>query len=181
MAGLKLFWESVQNASTYNVYWRTTPGVTIQNGNPITHINDIFFHHRNLTIGTTYYYIVLGVDSAGNLGPPSIEFSGTPIQILVAPTLLTATAGIKHIAYTWTSVTGAATYTLYYDTTTPVDINTAPHVSGIVSTSVDVTGLLDNTTYYAVVTAVNGADHSGKSNELSATTSAPPVLSVSIV
>ena len=182
MPGLKLSWENTINATHYNVYWRTTPGVTVLNGTPILDITDIVFHHTDLAFSTTYYYIVVAADDRGNTSPPSIEFSGTTAApTLPTPTLLTATGGIKHVAYTWNSVVGAATYTLYYSTTTPVDINTAPHVSGIVTTSYDLTGLVDSTTYYAVVVAKNGLLTSVASNELSATTSPPPVLSVSIV
>jgi len=72
---LKIFWESVQNAVSYNLYYSLSSGVTIANGTLISQITDIVYYHNNLTSNTRYYYIVAAVDAAGNIGAPSSEFS----------------------------------------------------------------------------------------------------------
>lgn len=74
MAALKLFWDSVQNAVSYNIYWKLSPAVTI-NDNIIPNIINIYYRHTNLINTTTYYYAVAAVDKNGIIGPLSIEFS----------------------------------------------------------------------------------------------------------
>jgi len=82
MAALKLFWESVPNAVSYNIYYGLTTGVTTTNGILISNIQDVVFRHINLQESTRYFYIVAAVDSAGNIGPPSVEFSAlTGLQL----------------------------------------------------------------------------------------------------
>lgn len=74
MSALKLYWDSVQGAIAYNVYWDNSPGVTTSS-NAILGIKNVLYHHTGLVGGFTYYYIVVGVDIGNNLGPASIEFS----------------------------------------------------------------------------------------------------------
>jgi hypothetical protein len=71
---LKLYWDSVPNATSYNIYWKITSGVSIAD-NVIAGITDVSYHHTGLLTSTRYYYIVVGVDSSGVLGPASVEFS----------------------------------------------------------------------------------------------------------
>jgi hypothetical protein len=75
MAELKLYWDSVQNAVSYNIYYSTSPGVSISTGLPIFDIVDVVFHHDGLLPSTRYHYIVVAVDKNGTLSPPSVEFS----------------------------------------------------------------------------------------------------------
>ncbi len=72
---LKLSWNAVQGATSYNLYYSVIPGSTIINMTPIIGIKNIIYHHTNLLHGTRYYYIITAVDANGNVGPPSIEFS----------------------------------------------------------------------------------------------------------
>jgi len=74
MATLRLYWESVQNAVSYNVYWKTSPGVTT-NDSVISGVTNVVVQHSGLLENTRYYYIVIAVDSIGNFSPPSVEFS----------------------------------------------------------------------------------------------------------
>lgn len=89
MPALKLFWDSVPNAASYTIFWKTTPGVTVNNGAVISGIKNITFEHTNLQSNTIYYYIIVPVDSRGILGPPSAEFSAKtsiPLILSVTPT-----------------------------------------------------------------------------------------------
>lgn len=96
MPALKLYWDSVPNAVSYNVYWKTSSGVTINNGNPITNITNVVYHHTGLLENTVYYYIVAAVDAAGNIGPASAEFSAQSSNIngiAIQPTDIILLAG----------------------------------------------------------------------------------------
>ena len=56
-----LTWDSVPGATSYNVYWRASPGVTRQNGNKIENIKDPPTTIKGLKPDTTYYFVVTSV------------------------------------------------------------------------------------------------------------------------
>jgi len=68
-------WGAVTGATSYNVYWSTTPGVTTASPNVIAGATSPYLH-SNLTPGITLYYIVTAVATAES--NPSIEVSATP-------------------------------------------------------------------------------------------------------
>jgi uncharacterized delta-60 repeat protein len=76
-----LSWEAVSSASSYNIYWSNSSGVT--NKAIGTKINGVTspYNHSSLINGQTYYYIVLAVDNASNEGTPSSQVSATPQSI----------------------------------------------------------------------------------------------------
>lgn len=57
-------WDNVPNANAYNIYWRTTPGVTMQNGTKIPGVISPFTF-TGLKRGTTYYFVVTSIGQAG--------------------------------------------------------------------------------------------------------------------
>jgi len=57
---VKLAWEEVPDATAYNVYWRSTPGVTKDNGSKISNVQ-IPAVIKNLRSGVTYYFVVTAV------------------------------------------------------------------------------------------------------------------------
>lgn len=69
-------WAAVTGATSYNVYWATSSGVTKANGNRLP-ANTNSFSHTGLTNGTTYYYVVTAVNSFGE-GPESQQVSSVP-------------------------------------------------------------------------------------------------------
>ncbi|MBM7567222.1 hypothetical protein JOC55_004174 [Paenibacillus sacheonensis] len=99
---------------------------------------------------------------------PSIAytaFGGIP----AAPSGLTATAGNGQATLSWNAVSGASSYTLKRGTSSgSYGTTVATNVSGASYTD---TGLTNGTTYYYVVTAVNGSGSSSNSTEASATPS----------
>jgi type IV pilus assembly protein PilQ len=73
---VKLAWEEVPNATAYNVYWRSSPGVTKHNGNKISNVQSPAVI-KNLRSGVTYYFVVTTVKGSKE-SPESEEFSYTP-------------------------------------------------------------------------------------------------------
>lgn len=104
--------------------------------------------------------------------------SGYPIhtrtvvpQPPAAPTDVTATPGDGQVTVSWSAVTGAIAYKVYYGTTSDAYTQS---VSDITSTSTTVTGLTNGTLYYFAVTAIGTGGESDTSAEVSATPQAPP-------
>ena len=88
------------------------------------------------------------------------------------PTNVTATAGDTQASISWSAVSGATSYNIYYGTTAGVTTATGTKVANVTSPQV-VSPLLDGTTYFFVVTAVNAAGESALSSEVTATPEPP--------
>jgi endo-1,4-beta-xylanase len=91
--------------------------------------------------------------------------SGAP-QPPPAPTGLTATAGNGQVALAWSASSGAASYNVKRATTSGGPYAT---VGTATATSFTNTGLTNGTTYFFVVSPVNGVGESANSNQVSAT------------
>jgi cellulose 1,4-beta-cellobiosidase len=88
-----------------------------------------------------------------------------------APAGLAATPGNHQVSLTWNASSGATSYNVKRATTSGGPYGTiAP---GVTSTSYTDTTAVNGTTYYYVVSAVNGAGESPNSSEVSATPQAP--------
>ena len=86
------------------------------------------------------------------------------------PTGVSVTAGNGRLAVSWTTVSGATSYTLYYSQSPISDLNASDVRSvSATGTSVAVTGLLNGTQYYVVVTATNAGGEGAASTEVYAT------------
>lgn len=62
---ININWNNVANATSYNLYWSTAPGVDKTSPNKIGVGNVISYAHTNLTPGTTYYYVITAVNDYG--------------------------------------------------------------------------------------------------------------------
>lgn len=110
-------------------------------------------------------YVMDAIDIEGYLidpdNPPVVE----------APLDLYAVAGNSQVNLTWDSVDGATTYTLKRSLT-----NGGPYITiaiGLTGTTYTDLDVINGTTYYYIVTAVNEAGESAPSNEAFATPFAP--------
>ena len=125
----------------------------------------------SITPGVAYEYHIVAYNTSGN-----IDFAGTnAISLTLPPAGLTATGGASSIALAWTPVTGAISYNVYRGTAAGAETLLA---SGVTSASYTDQTVAANTTYYYVVTAVNGnapplPDESTPSAEAEATTFVP--------
>jgi cellulose 1,4-beta-cellobiosidase len=119
--------------------------------------------------GTTYYYQVTALNANGESGF-SNEASATPTgppAVPAPPQNLVASSGPgkKKIGLTWVASVGATSYNVKRLTN-----GTFQTIATVTGTTYQNTGLANNTTYFYVVTAVNGVGESGPSNQASATT-----------
>ena len=167
-----LSWSAAAGATSYNIYRSTTSGTEVKIAtNPAT-ITTTSYIDTGLTNGTTYYYKVTAVNSAGESGL-SGEVSAKPVlTVPAAPTNLTAAAGNTQVALSWSAATGATSYNIYRSTTSGTEVKIATNPVTITTASYTDTGLTNGTRYYYKVTAVNSAGESGLSSEVSATPTA---------
>ena len=165
-------WNAVVDATSYNIYYGTTAGVTTTTGTKVTGATSPSTV-SGLTDGTTYYFVVTAVNAGGE-SVISSEASAKPVPAVPAkPSGIQVTGGDGQAIVSWTGVTGADSYNIYYGTSAGVTTSTGTKVANATSPAT-VTGLTNATTYYFVVTAVNLGGESAVSSEKSATPSAAP-------
>ena len=154
--------------SGYNVFEGTT--ADLSGSAPVTNVTGTAVTRAGLTNGTTYFFKVAAVNTAGQ-GLPSAAVSAVPVTVPGAPTGLIATRGNAQVILSWAGpasdggspVTG---YDLYVGTTADLSRN-AP-VARVTGTVVTVTNLINGTRYYFRLTAVNRVGAGPPSNEVSA-------------
>jgi len=168
-----LSWTSVSNATSYNLYYATTAGVTTTSGTKIASVSTPYVQ-TGLAAGTTYHYVVTAVNSAGE-SAASAESSAataatTPLPTApAAPTGVIATGGTNQVTLSWSDVSSATSYNVYYATSNGVTKANGTKIASATSPAV-LTGLTAATTYYYIVTAVNSAGESAASIQVAAST-----------
>ena len=170
---ITLSWAPVPGATSYDIYWSTTAGVTTATGTQITGATSPHVHTA-LANGTPYYYIVTAVNAVGQ-GAPSPQVTATPAVPTAAPAApgsVTATPGNAQIVLSWAPVPGATSYNIYWSTTAGITTATGTQITGATSPHVH-TALANGTPYYYIVTAVNAAGQGAPSPQVTATPAAP--------
>ena len=167
-----LTWNAVPGAVTYNVYYSTDPNVTTANGTEVPGLTSPTYTLTGLTNGVTYYFIVVAVNTGGT--SPAASGAVSAVPVLLPPDNLAAAPSNGNVALTWTAALGAASYNVYYSTTTGVTTANGTKISGVTATSFNQTGLTNDTTYYYIVTTVDGTQESVPTSQVSATPEAPP-------
>ena len=170
-----LDWNTVSGANSYTVYWDNATGIS-SSSTAITSVSTDNYSHSGLDNGSTYYYKVAAVDNDNTSGSLSSEVNAaTPLP---AAANLSASGANNTVTLTWNTVSGATSYTLYWD-----------NVSGIDSSDTAITSIninTDNTThdnythsnmdngstYYYKVAAVNSSGTGTLSSVASAILSA---------
>jgi fibronectin type 3 domain-containing protein len=158
-----LAWEAVPGAANYNV----KRGLVSGGETTIATVSSPTYQDTAVTNGTTYYYVVTGVNTTGESAPSNEAFA-TPVASVPLAPALTAAAGNTQATLTWTLAAGAASYNVYEGTTSGEE-NTTPIATGVTLTSYTVTGLTNGTPYYFEVAAVNALGAGAVSNEATVT------------
>ena len=109
---IKISWDAVSGAKSYQVYRSTDGGSTYTLLKTVTGTS---LTNTSTTAGVTYHYKVRAVGSAAN---SNSSFSAVKSRTcdLAAPTLTVTTNSNGKPKLTWTKVTGATEYKVYYST-----------------------------------------------------------------
>ena len=163
-----LDWTALSGASSYTIFWDNSTGVSSSSA-AITSVSTDNYTHSSLDNGTVYYYKVAGVDSSGTLGTLASEVSAaTPLP---APDNLSASGANNTIILTWASVSGATSYTLYWDNVSGIDSSDTA-ITSITNDNYTHSNLDNGSTYYYKVAAVNSTGTGNLSSVVSALLSA---------
>jgi len=166
-----LQWKEVARASSYNLYWSNTQGVSPATGTKIANVSSPYMH-TGRTNGVTYFYVVTAANEYGESGKSS-EVIITLNDAPPAPTGVSATSAAGQVIIAWNPVAEATTYNLYWSNTQGVSPAKGTKIAGVSSPYVH-TGLTARATYYYVVTAVNAYGESVHSLEVSITLDESP-------
>ena len=172
-------WPDVAGATSYNIYWSNSDGVTKSNGTKIEDVTSPYVH-KNLYGETMYFYVVTAAGNQGESSESAQVAAKTPPSIPPPPQTITATPGDTTVIIDWGEVQGATSYNLYMASETGVsktNYNSLPSGSGMRHVNIPKpfthTGLTNGTTYYFALTSVNELGESELSAEVTATPTAP--------
>jgi pectate lyase len=162
---VSLTWNASSGATSYNVKRSTVSGGPYTT---IASVTSTSFNNTGLTNGTTYFFVVSAVNSAGQSANSS-QVTATPtntVTIPAPPTGLNATPGDGSVSLAWNASAGATSYNVKRATVSGGPYAVIASVSG---TSFNNTGLVNGTTFFYVVSAQNSAGQSANSAQVSAT------------
>ena len=150
---VNLDWSALSGVNSYIVYWDNSSGVS-SSSTAITSISSDNYTHSGIDNGTIYYYKVAAVFSDNTTGPLSSEVSvNTPLP---APDNLSASGANNTITLTWNSVSGATSYTLYWDNSSGIDSSDTA-ITSITNDNYTHSNMDNGSTYYYKVVAVNSS------------------------
>jgi fibronectin type 3 domain-containing protein/regulation of enolase protein 1 (concanavalin A-like superfamily) len=181
-SSVRIEWDQIPDVRAYNIYMASEPGVNKYNYNTLPggmkheKATSPFTHDASLTDGTTYYFVLTAVYTKGE-SPESEQVAGTPGQaILTVPQNLTVTALDSNVQLQWNPVDGATGYAVYMANESGVTKDNFDTLAGGMQHFVNdtffthPTPLVNGTTYYFVVTALNEmGNESAVSEQVSAT------------
>lgn len=167
-----LIWSEVPGATSYNVYWSASSGVSVASGTKVTGaVSGQAI--TGLVNGTPCYFAVTAVNAAGESALSS-ELPVTPLlPVPGRPSGATVSGGDGKVTVSWNAVAGATSYNIYYATTAGVTKSNGTKIAGVTAPQ-EVTGLTNGQTYFFVVTAENASGEGVVSSEKSVTPAAAP-------
>ncbi len=160
-SGMVLTWSSVANVSGYKIY-RSVDNVTFTMIKEITPSSTLTYTDTTCGLDITYYYKITSF-SGTNESEQSSEVSDSIETANFIPGKPTASYGSTTFTISWTAVSGADSYRVYYSTT---DTGTYTQIGGditaISTTSIEPPAL--DVTYYWKISVVKGGVESQKSD-----------------
>ena len=144
---------------SYNVYRGTTAGGETLYSN----VGGNGFTDSSATSGTTYFYKVTAVNSAGESGLSS-EVSAASTTNTTGLTL-TATPGFAQVTLNWNAYPNAAYYQVFRGTTVGGEDKTTPFFNANGTTYTD-TGLKNGTAYFYYIVCITNDNVQHQSNEI---------------
>jgi len=144
---LTVNWQAVADASVYEIWAGTTNNTqnATKQGEDISGLSTVI---TGLNNGTTYYVWIKAKNNIGVSGfSPSAV--GKPLGTPEAPTL---SSGSGQLLVTWTAVTGAEQYEVYYGIDSPTMLTATT-----TGTTATITGLTNGTAYYVRLRAKNAS------------------------
>ena len=157
-------WASAPGATSYNIYWSLASPVT-KASNKIADATSPY-SHSGLNSATHYYYAVTAFIGSVE-SDLSSEVSGlTNPPLPPAPTSLVVMPGIEQASLSWSTITNASGYNVYWSTSSPVSKFDTKITN--VSTNYTHGSLTGGSRYYYAVTSIVNGIESALSTELSA-------------
>jgi hypothetical protein len=146
---ITISWDSVVGATSYNIYWSTSPGVTKGTGTKIGGVTSPRAH-TDRTNGTPYYYVV----TAENNEEESEESDEVSAITGFVPENVWASGYDETVYIQWIGKSGVTSYNIYWATSPGVTKETGTKIEGTTGTYFVHTGRTNTTKYYYVVTAL---------------------------
>lgn len=145
----------------------TPGGLAVTSGKPVA-----------VTPSVTTTYTLTVTPSSGPAVTQSLTVTVTVAGVPAAPTALEATPGNQQVTLSWTGSTGATSYSVMRSTTSGGPYPVIGTTTGAVFED---DAVVNGTTYYYVVAAINASGQSANSNQASATPLAPPSVPSNLV
>ena len=166
-------YSSVSDAVNYQVFSDNRTG-TVNFATPLATTNGLSYTTTTLSNGT-YQFVVRAIDAAGNLGANTAT---TPATVSIAPNSpqnIAITAGDGTATLSWTGISGATSYSVFYRAAN--DTGSAfKSVSVGSRTSATIAGLKNGTIYLFNVQAFDAQGNSSKWNQVSVQPTTPIIL-----
>ncbi len=162
-AYVALSWTASSEATLYNILRSTTSG---SGYSLIGQSTASTFTDSGVVNGRTYYYVIAAVNGAGT----SANSTQSNASVVPAtPGSVTATLANSSVSLVWPASTGATSYNVYRSTTSGTGYTTISTANTVITPSYNDNTATIGSTYYYVVTAVNGGGESSYSPEANIT------------
>ena len=169
---IKVSWNAVEEADSYNIYYGTTDSIGTATAIIGLGIEETEYTVSELNSGTVYYTWIKAVSGAEISGASNME------SVITLPDLpsLNPTVSGNTISLSWNAVTGADYYRIYYGTTDVFD--DATPVNNILATEYILSDLEYDTDYYFWISARNSSGGLRSANPKTAKTDVDPFIPI---
>ena len=170
-SSITVSWTAVSGASSYTIYYHTgsnvQSGETMQTQTTATTLS-------NLQPNTSYYIGVIASNANVSGSLSEIRSTRTHEVFLAKPTLLVGKVSTSSVELSWTTVTGATDYDIYYAKASIVSLDSLENIGTLSSgtqlsnqtSPYTIGNLTENTTYYFMVSAYSSLSEVSTSNEV---------------